>query len=226
MVAPSADPAWIITLVHGTWGRGFFSLDKPTKSPRWFEAGSEFRHHLSIELETLGIPAPHFEVCKWSGSNSIAARESAARQLADQLESQQRLNPGRRQLVIAHSHGGNVAVRATTHLKSTDKHILVATLATPFIEIFPRSSILSPSPVLTFVYLAANVMLGVFPFLFLTGIIKPLTQFWLVLYGPLALIAIVAHFFFNSTRQKKKRDRLGKQLVQHTSHEGLTPTQV
>ena len=52
-------PAVCITLVHGTWGRGFFSgrrsPDQAKRNPRWFEDGSRFRTRLSSRLDTHEI---------------------------------------------------------------------------------------------------------------------------------------------------------------------------
>jgi hypothetical protein len=137
---------WIITLVHGTWGRGFFPNDKRQskivprwfdEGARWFDEGSRFMVHLRLRLDNFDIPNARIEVFRWSGSNSIIARDDAARQLSNELQNQRRLNPTAKQLVIAHSHGGNVALRALEYLGDAAEGLLIATLATPFVEIFP-----------------------------------------------------------------------------------------
>jgi hypothetical protein len=133
----TTEPKWIVTLVHGTWARGFFNLDKPTKTPRWFEDSSRFMTHLLWRFRDAEIAEAKIEVCKWSGANSIIERDQAASQLAKQLIEQQQRWPESRQLVIAHSHGGNVAVRALEHLGGAADKLLVATMATPFLEMFP-----------------------------------------------------------------------------------------
>ena len=45
------SPQVIVTLVHGTWGRGMFWIRKfrPNR-PRWFETGSAFRTSLIEHL--------------------------------------------------------------------------------------------------------------------------------------------------------------------------------
>jgi alpha-beta hydrolase superfamily lysophospholipase len=44
-------------------------------------------------------------------------------------------HPSSTQVVIAHSHGGNVALRALDQLGVTRNEIFIATIATPFVEI-------------------------------------------------------------------------------------------
>jgi len=212
------EPGWIITLVHGTWGRGFFKLDKPTKTPRWFEDGSDFREQVNKTLSYWNLPPATFDVCKWSGSNSITARERAARQLADQLNSQRRSSPGARQLVIAHSHGGNVAVRAIEYLEDSKHPVLVTTLATPFIEIFPRVRTLLSTQYWFFVF---NVLLGIVFLLMITGVVH-LSFFQMQgVFAALGFGAFAVEKLFNRARKKTKRARFSNQLVRYTSHEGL-----
>src|SRR5262249_60744241 len=107
------DPARVspcsIILVHGTWGRGIFPKISDLKrrylfrgSKRWFEDGSPFHER----LKALGWPITAFP---WSGANSVHARDSAARKLSDQLR-KDLAAPGATFVIIAHSHGGNVAL--------------------------------------------------------------------------------------------------------------------
>jgi hypothetical protein len=135
-------PQLLITLVHGTWGRGFFPrrIGK-SRRPFWFEGGSPFLARLSDELSDI----PHkITPLLWSGANSIFERDKTARVLADYLSAEHIEHPQATQLVIAHSHGGNVALRALYHLQKRDAsqldgadsaNPLVVTLATPFIEV-------------------------------------------------------------------------------------------
>jgi hypothetical protein len=72
-----------ITLVHGTWGRGFFPewhLRPWTHSRRirWFENESSFRRTLSDHLTNEKL-SHSFHQFPWSGSNSVLSREDAAR---------------------------------------------------------------------------------------------------------------------------------------------------
>jgi hypothetical protein len=145
----------LITLVHGTWPRGLFPrLDRFKQrvreltrrqrsgpSPFWFEEGSPFLARLCTELGDI----PHkITPLLWTGKNSIRARDETARNLAEYLSAEHTENPQATQLVIAHSHGGNIALRALHHLRQRDAsqlygadsaNPLVVTLASPFIEI-------------------------------------------------------------------------------------------
>jgi hypothetical protein len=107
----------------------------------WFEKGSPFLARLSTELGDI----PYKVVpLLWSGANSIFVRDKIARVLADHLVAEHAEHPQATQLIIAHSHGGNIALRALHHLQQRDAsqlgeadgaNPLVVTLATPFIEV-------------------------------------------------------------------------------------------
>ncbi len=107
----------------------------------WFEEGSPFLASLTA---ALGHISHRFTPLLWSGANSIFARDRTARVLAEHLSTEHSEYPEATQLVIAHSHGGNIALRALHHLRKPDvrqlrganvKAPFLVTLATPFIEI-------------------------------------------------------------------------------------------
>jgi hypothetical protein len=132
------DPEeWIITLVHGTWGRGKLTLDRPRKSgPRWFEDKSDFRNRLEQNLKDAKVPNFQIESFLWSGANSILERNEAARGLAQRLADQREPKRPIKQIIVAHSHGGNIALRAVELFEGSRDNLFVATMATPFLEIF------------------------------------------------------------------------------------------
>jgi hypothetical protein len=143
----------LITLVHGTWPRGFFpTLRRQNRRPLWFEEGSAFLARLSTELGDI----PHqIKPLAWTGDNSIIERDKAARVLAEHLSAEHVEHPQAAQLAIAHSHGGNIALRALHRLRKCDASQLcgakganpfVVTLATPFIEIHQAN--FGPRPLL------------------------------------------------------------------------------
>src|SRR3954452_3907932 len=133
-----------IILVHGTWPRGWRSVvfapfygTRPSRSfPKslWFADGSEFRNRLTAALSKRGFSA-QISPFLWSGANSVRERDKAARELAEHIRAKQSDYPGSTQVVIAHSHGGNVALRALDQLGGRCDEIFVATIATPFVEI-------------------------------------------------------------------------------------------
>ena len=95
-------------------------------------------NHLESSFRELPTGANYqVEVFRWSGSNSIKERDVAAQQLARTLEDQHSRDADCRQLVVAHSHGGNVALRAIRHLKSPTRNLRISSMACPFVEVFP-----------------------------------------------------------------------------------------
>jgi hypothetical protein len=123
-----------VILVHGTWGRGkLVATDKPWwGAPFWFDKNSEFRKRLEASLEERKVK-PRIECVNWSGANSVFARAKAADELGRILAAAPRDVP---QIVIAHSHAGNIALRALKDVDTSRIRVYVATLATPFLRIF------------------------------------------------------------------------------------------
>jgi hypothetical protein len=56
-----------------------------------------------------------------------------------QLASNSRKNPNSRQVIIAHSHGGNVVARALGYLDFDVSVLRICYLATPFMQLFRRT---------------------------------------------------------------------------------------
>jgi hypothetical protein len=129
------DIQLVVFLVHGTWARGLTHqvLGKwlPAIDPvtLWYRAESGFARALRA---MAGLP---FEIVsfEWSGANSAQARATAAWQLREQLRHSIASHPAARHLLIAHSHGGNVALRAVQMLPSTAQRPGIATMAAPFL---------------------------------------------------------------------------------------------
>jgi hypothetical protein len=104
------------------------------KRPRWFEPGSTFRSDLARRLQSNCVQSK-FESVDWSGSNSFDEREKAAQQLAELLRKRHRSDLNTPIVVIGHSHGGNVAIRALQNLGDGISQTYIATLTTPFVEV-------------------------------------------------------------------------------------------
>jgi hypothetical protein len=145
-----------VTLVHGTWPRNVwrdvfltpFYGKWPSRSfPKslWFADGSEFRNRLTAALGKRGLSA-QISPFLWSGANSVRERDKAAHKLVEHIRAKQSDYPSSTQVVIAHSHGGNVALRALDQLGITGDGIFIATIATPFVEILRTK--LSPAETL------------------------------------------------------------------------------
>jgi hypothetical protein len=71
--------------------------------------------------------------------------------LAEELEKDLE-RPDVAPVVIAHSHGGNVALRAFQHLKADPSRIRVVTLATPFLRVFAREPVKLSATILILIF--------------------------------------------------------------------------
>jgi hypothetical protein len=152
-----------ILLVHGTWGRGIFPKMSDLRrgyfrgTKRWFEEGSQFCERLDAALKSASLDWP-IRAFLWSGANSVYARDRAARDLSKQLREGLK-DPDATAVIIAHSHGGNVALRALQHLDFKTDRIRVVTLATPFLRVFARRSLQLSYPVKLFMLAAIVITL-------------------------------------------------------------------
>jgi hypothetical protein len=131
------QPRINITLVHGTWPKGWLpKLSKYWARLSWFEPGSEFLRLLKQGLREWQPDATvEIQSFIWSGKNSFKERHKAAEALAAMLVAQRTTAAKGRQIVIAHSHGGNVALLSLCHVPSEFPGIELITLATPFLEV-------------------------------------------------------------------------------------------
>lgn len=126
--------------VHGTWGRGLWAAASASCDPegdRWFERGGVFRQRLTEHLTKAGF-TPKFRPFLWSGRNSVKERAKAGEALIDHLETLTSEAGEDAIVLVAHSHGGNVAWHAMGEFQR-NVPILLVTLATPFVEILPRT---------------------------------------------------------------------------------------
>jgi pimeloyl-ACP methyl ester carboxylesterase len=122
-------PDLTVILVHGTWGRGFFG-QKPLAP--WCRDDSVFVRTFKSALEARGIYATVLPL-NWSGDNSVFERATAANGLKSLIDSA--VSPGEPLLLVAHSHGGNVALQAIAKLNDLS-NVHVCTLATPFFRLY------------------------------------------------------------------------------------------
>jgi len=210
----------LITLVHGTWPRGPFprfvrfkqrvrELTRRQRSsppPFWFEEGSPFLTRLCNELGDL----PHkITSLPWSGKNSIRARDEAGRNLAKHLSAEHATYPQAPQLIIAHSHGGNIALRALYQLQQHDasqlpgsekQTPLVVTLATPFIEVHHADLGLIPTRIRMSVAMVIWILLCV-----LMRIIFSLGQLLLISFGAILVLFSFTPWYVWSERATSRR---------------------
>jgi RHS repeat-associated protein len=125
------DPDGLLTIVvHGTWANGNAT----------FQPGGQFAQTVA---RTFGDRTVSFQ---WSGTNTTGARAAAARDLAN-LVRQYKFAPGEKLNIVAHSHGGNVAITAINQILGHRVDNLI-TLGTPSL---PGYRLLDGASVKTFI---------------------------------------------------------------------------
>ena len=155
----------VIIMVHGTWA---------TNAP-WTQPESLLALHLR-DLLASNRPGQNviFERCVWSGKNSFVARKRGAAELKRQIQANAQTNPSAAQFVIAHSHGGNVALFALGDLVFANPKIEITgiiCLATPVIIVEETDQ--DPFDSTDWLYLvsAAVFAIGIVHFFTLPGLI-------------------------------------------------------
>ena len=116
-------PKYVVTLVHGTW----------PDTNGWVSRGSFLRRELQ---RRLGDTA--FREFRWAGTNRHGARTEGGIRLAEFIRAGHAQHPDAQHFIVAHSHGGNVALYA---MRNPAAHAVIdgiVTLATPFLSTWPR----------------------------------------------------------------------------------------
>jgi pimeloyl-ACP methyl ester carboxylesterase len=114
-------PDYVITLIHGTWGR----------SSTWCEPGSTFCEQLLAALKPKRVLFTKFS---WSGRNRPSERQKAADNLAATLKSLIQNQGAAKHFIVAHSHAGNVVCYSLRDHPELQHQICgVICLSTPFL---------------------------------------------------------------------------------------------
>jgi hypothetical protein len=116
-VHPPGSEGPLFVLVHGTWA----------KNAPWLSARGELTKALLRQWPDAGVFA-----FRWRGLNRLTARLRAHEELKALIESLRQRYPEARLVLIAHSHGGNVAAWATTAVEGVDTAVY---LNTPFLRL-------------------------------------------------------------------------------------------
>jgi hypothetical protein len=122
---PAKSPDYVVTLVHGTFAR----------NAAWTQDGSALRTSFR---DRLGDGSVRFDCFLWSGFNTDRARQEAAAELRRILGQRLAEHPEARHYIVAHSHGGNVALHALHGFEDQERIAGVICLASPFIHCAPR----------------------------------------------------------------------------------------
>ena len=126
----------IIHAVHGTWpygsptwqGRRRTSADWTGAERPWFEPGSAFATTVMQDRSLTWVP---FE---WSGDNSFTARQEAIDAFHACLCTSLAASGAAPHAIVAHSHGGTVALAAVARLRAEQQARIagIVTMGTPF----------------------------------------------------------------------------------------------
>jgi pimeloyl-ACP methyl ester carboxylesterase len=119
----------IITVIHGTWA----------SKAAWTRENSVF---CNLIRASLFLPNLYINSFQWSGRNSVSARYKASLALSEELEDNWHRWPDARQLLIAHSHGGTVALSALRNGGLSERVLGLACLSTPFLSARTRPATL------------------------------------------------------------------------------------
>lgn len=224
-----------ITLVHGTWPRGIITHLMPktiraimallfSREPYWFEKDSAFcktLHHYLLQNNVT----PQLDSYQWSGDNSIYERSVAAWKLAQCIDTRctDLVN-----VIIAHSHGGSVAMLALKHLNNY-RNVLLITMSTPFLEVIEERFSENHTKALNAMFLTFGLGLSIFVFLPLCARLaeffghsapNPLPEFLSLLAfmsGWLFSIAVLIQIFFGLRNSFGRRSH-AMTLAKHTEN--------
>ena len=134
------------------------------REPEWVREGSDFSRAMTEQIQADVRVVPFY----WSGRNSVEARRQAAEDLQRRLEESIRQNPTEEQFIVAHSHGGNVALMAIQAPKVADAIDGVVAMGTPFLDAQVRPAEELPDPE-TAIFAGLAAAAGVLGFGFLSS---------------------------------------------------------
>lgn len=177
------DAVASVFLVHGTFAR----------NAAWTLPGSALR-----ETVARAVDGPvAFHNILWSGRNSVTARRAACDALYEALTRSLNQHPERPHFVIAHSHGGNIAMQALSRSFHMGQHCRLICLSTPFLVLRPRP----PDPLLQISNFLAPFLLSVLALRALNLWLSPAIPGWWdlpLLLGALAVSALLALVAFGA----------------------------
>jgi hypothetical protein len=115
---PGMPERIVVTLIHGT-----------------FATEAEWTRNESTLCRAIHDAFPEVELRRlpWLGGNTLGARRDAAEKLRACIAADSASGPDTRHFLVAHSHGGNIALYALRDPAVRERIAGVATLATPFL---------------------------------------------------------------------------------------------
>jgi Protein of unknown function (DUF2974) len=203
-MSPIRNPNIHVMLVHGTWAR----------KAEWTKEGSELWKKIEVEF-----PGAEISAFSWSGKNSARHRNSAAEDLCKELIRKISDNPNAHYFLVAHSHGGNIAVQAASDAAIARTIKGVVCMSTPFLamrkrEIHRQSTnmfwivvgIVSLIALAVAAWGAATMILGDAPAV-VTGI-AAVALLWCVAY--ILIVPVAGYFRFYKLLEKSLFNKPGR----------------
>lgn len=189
------DAIAAVFLVHGTFAR----------HAAWTLSGSALRKSVA-----RGFNGPvAFHRLLWSGANSVAARRAAARSLATKLTASLERHPNLRHYVIAHSHGGNIAMQALSQKPTLGAQCKLICLSTPFLVLRPRPDL----PVVKFSSFLSAFLISMLLVRSLNIWVSPSEPGWWDLPIGLGALALSTWFGVSVTRMGP---RIARELIENS----------
>lgn len=112
-------------LIHGTYA---------TNAP-WTGPGATFYEALQAKFgNDLAI-----RTFSWDGKNAFSSRHEAIHRLSNELDTVAAEKEFRDIYLVAHSHGGNIALHATSQMQHGERITALVSLGTPYLRVAPKS---------------------------------------------------------------------------------------
>jgi hypothetical protein len=190
---------YCIALVHGTFARG-----------------AAWTHENSLLCEGIrkGLSGSvEFHQFVWSGKNSTSARQKAGKALSTYMKAKIGEQPQAAHYIIAHSHGGNIAMYALRDSELQQSLSGLICLSTPFIHVRNRSFTAGGMESLTWGAILAMSILLAFVNLFIAIHFSPISEpvVWLII-G--AIMVVFVGFLFMFSWWVSMADKLREQHTQ------------
>jgi predicted esterase len=128
--SPTKNSNYLIVIVHGTWAHGVPFWPWPPKST-WWQWPKPFPLHLDgiVQDAVYKAVSGGSSAFKWSGGNNRTDREQASVKLKNWVDTVKPSTDPRKLIIVAHSHGGNVALLAACKKGLKIDHLIL--LGTP-----------------------------------------------------------------------------------------------
>lgn len=171
---------YLITLVNGTFA----------KNAPWTREGSDFCKRITEEFEKQNNKVDIYQF-SWDGRNSNFVRGKESERFSQILKDQITNHPNKKKVIIAHSHGGNVAMYALKNLAESASEYQLVTLAAPFLNLRKRTTF--PDLEVLILDLQIQIWLIAFLLLFFTANMFSPLEFYTTVFPSTSLFVMLAH---------------------------------